>query len=178
MEGPVWECLKVVNLLATEIELQLQFNNRSQASNEIRNELLKTLTKVKDRLRARVVGSQNDIAFDLCISGIREVLDKILEQLNDFESHKIELLRNEIVLVYRVEQFYEIFCASQSHAEHIDNWLTDKAAHTLWKNSLNDSVRNQQIFFMKIQESHTFSKTHSSLFHGVTFSRYIKTFSR
>jgi poly-gamma-glutamate capsule biosynthesis protein CapA/YwtB (metallophosphatase superfamily) len=144
MAGPVWECLKVVNLLASEIELQLQFDNRNQLDTEIRSELLKTLTRVKDRLRAKVFGSQNDIAFDLCISGVREVLDKMVEQLNDFESHKIELLRNEIVLVYRVEQYYEIFCASHSHSEHIDNWLTDRAAHTLWKNSLNDSVCNRQ----------------------------------
>ena len=98
--------------LISELQTLLEF---SDMPNEDLWEINKSLSRVKQLLSKYLHQRPNITAYDVCLQGIKEVLLKLKMKLTDFDfvenkkKEKTSILRLDILLIHRSEQFEVMF---------------------------------------------------------------------
>src|SRR3990167_6391336 len=145
-DGPMWKCLELSNEIISTIEQIYKFHH--QRNNENLRDILQTTEKLKNVLSFFSSKQPKNTAFDFFVSGIKLTLAELNKNLQNFEidmltaefmQWELNILRQDLLLSYRIDQLSAIFPNSlQSH--EISNLILDKSAVAFWTHNFSKDV--------------------------------------
>ena len=140
MDVPIWEALTDAS---TAIDLIVQLEKLSLFPAESLQQLKITLSKAKDCLTGYLQTKPNDNAFDVCFGNIKRNIKEMLEQIEEIDaqtSMDFHLMRNDLLLSYRVDQLLQLFPDTKTNHD-ASSIIKDKNGAGLWKTSFGSKVK-------------------------------------
>eukprot|EP01095_Lingulamoeba_sp_RSL-Kostka_P011084 TRINITY_DN4137_c0_g2_i1.p1 TRINITY_DN4137_c0_g2~~TRINITY_DN4137_c0_g2_i1.p1 ORF type:complete len:443 (-),score=84.61 TRINITY_DN4137_c0_g2_i1:136-1464(-) len=147
----VWDSLTIISEIIPLIDSATYDGSPYLELEEIRE----TITKSKTTLVQHYQTEINDPAYNICLQGIKNILEKIksyLENLNlnlslngknvlnenEIKYNKIYIFRNDLLLEYRLRQFIALF-PSSNNRENISNIIKDRTCLAFWLTSFGEN---------------------------------------
>ncbi len=141
----IWPCINKSSEIAHIID-QLEEKYASNIDSEL-TELKITVNLVRSTLVPFLSEPQNEVAFDVCVQGIKQTVDRTRKevdalaaiiQTSEWEKQKIILYKLDFLLKQKLDQFSSLF-PSEGETKGA-SMIMDPAAREFWKTSFGDKV--------------------------------------
>ena len=149
----LWQCFEQANEIISMIEQIYKFNH--QRNNENLREILQTMEKLKNITSTYSSKQPKNAAFDYLLLGIKTTLTEINKNLQNFEidlpnsdhfKWELNILRQDLLLSYRIDQLSSIFIifssSSPTQLAELSHVIYEKAAVAFWTHSFAKDVQN------------------------------------
>jgi len=141
----IWPCLNKANEIAQIIET-VEDKHASMIEGDLA-ELKITINLVRSTLVPFLTSPVNDVAFDVCVQGVKHTVDqirKLMDQLDavvptpEWLNRKIALYKLDFLLKQKLDQFSTLF--PQDGPSKGANMILDPDAREFWKTSFGEKV--------------------------------------
>jgi hypothetical protein len=141
----IWPCLNKANEIAQIIET-VEDKHASMIEGDLA-ELKITINLVRSTLVPFLTSPVNDVAFDVCVQGVKHTVDqirKLMDQLDavvptpEWLNRKIALYKLDFLLKQKLDQFSTLF--PQDGPSKGANMILDPDAREFWKTSFGEKM--------------------------------------
>jgi hypothetical protein len=143
----IFPCLNKASEIAQVIDIILQEPSNTTAADSDLAELKITINLVRSTLVPFITAPVNDVAFDVCVQGIRQTVDqihKLVDRLGtiiptpEWKNRKIVLFKQDFLLKLKLDQFASLFPQEgQTKGAYL---ILDPEAREFWKISFGEKM--------------------------------------